>query len=115
MVGTTKTLYVVAGDYGYDVPFTLEDYNGDVVNLTGYSAVKFKIADTLTASHCNLIGSCTVVNGTAGSVTYTIGTGDFATAGTFPAEIEVTYTAGKVLTFRNFEVKVYDQLSNTNS
>ena len=110
----TKTLYVVAGDYGYDVPFTLEDYNGDVVDLTGYSGVKLKVADTLTAATCNLIGTCSVVDEDAGSVSYTVANGDFSTAGVYPAEIEVTFDS-KILTFRNLEIKIYDQLANTDS
>jgi len=110
---TIKTLFAVAGDYGYDIPFVLEDYNGDIVNLTGYSGVKIKIAETLTAASCNLIGTCSVISTTAGSIAYTVGDGDFSTAGTYPAEIEVTFTAGKILTFRNLEVKIYDQLANT--
>ena len=109
-----KTLYVVAGDYGYDIPFTLEDYNGDAVDITGYTNVSFKVADTLTASTCNLIGTCSVVSASVGSITYTIADGDFSTAGIYPAEVEVTFSS-EVLTFRNLEVKVYDQLANTDS
>ena len=109
----TKTLYIVAGDYGYDIPFTLEDWNGDVVDLTGYSAVNLKVADTLTSASCNLIGSCSVVSSEGGRIAYTIQSGDFNTSGTYPAEVEVTFTAGKILTFRNLEIKVYDQLANT--
>lgn len=115
MTVNTKTLYVVAGDYGYDIPFTLDDWDGDVVDLTGYSGVKLKVADTLTATSCNLIGDCSVVSTTAGSITYTIADGDFSTSGTYPAEVEVTFTAGKILTFRNLEIYVYDQLANTDS
>jgi len=111
---TTKTLYVVAGDYGYDVSFTLEDYNGDAVDLSGYSSVSLKVADTLTAAACNIIGDCTVISEDDGSITYTVADGDFSTAGLYPAEVEVTFSS-KILTFRNLEIKVYDQLANTDS
>lgn len=113
MTINTKTLYVVAGDYGYPIPFTLEDFNGDAVSLVGYSTVKLKVATSLTAAACTIIGTCAVISAAAGTITYTAGTGDFTTAGTYPAEIEVTYAAGKELTFRNLEITVYDQLANT--
>jgi hypothetical protein len=107
-----KTLYVVAGDYGFDVPFTLEDFNGDVVNITGNTAVKLKVAETVTATSCYFIGDCSVVSAAIGSITYTVADGNFETAGVYPAEVEVSF-ATRVLTFRNLEVQVYDQLAST--
>ncbi len=59
-------------------------------------------------------GAGTITNGTAGEVTYKWGTVDLDTAGTYDAEVEVTWNDGKVETFPSdsyWEVIVTDDIA----
>jgi len=77
-------------DFGYNVAFAIKDSSGTVAyNLTDYlvtlKAWSPHIPDTLITS-----GTCSILNASAGSVTYTIGSAVFTTIASYRAEIELT-------------------------
>jgi hypothetical protein len=100
---------VVKNDKSFTFTFTVKDSDAVVVNLTGYSGVKFKMA--LPGSNTAKIdGTCTVTDATNGVCTYTVGATDFDTEGIYEAEIQVTYTSGKVITAKLDDFHVIDDL-----
>jgi len=106
----TQTVDAVVGDKLYNIPFLLVDYGGDAVDLTDYSTVKLKVAENVTATSLMIDGTCSVTSAEGGAVAYTVQSGDFSTVGTFPAEVEVTWSSGKIVTFRNLNIKVHNDL-----
>jgi len=100
-------LTVVQGDYGYDLNFTLKDSAGTVVNITGGSLKLKAQKKGQTALAFN--GTMTIVSGSAGTCKYTVVNGDFATAGEYYAEIELTL-GGVVQTFQDFVIDCQAQL-----
>jgi len=55
-------------------------------------------------------GTCTVTDAAAGKCKYNVQAGDLDTAGTYHAELEITYTGGKIITTTRFTVKVISDL-----
>jgi hypothetical protein len=90
---------IVQNDYGYQIPFTLEDGNGNAVNLSGASlALKVQSAQDPSATNLALGGSMTIDSASAGTCHYTVANGDFLSPGTFLTTITATFT-GEVLTW----------------
>lgn len=89
---------VVQNDKGYEINFTLKDANEAAIDLTNISAMVFKVQKQ-GASIAKFSGSMTVVSAPAGTCKYVVATGDFDSAGDYYAEIEATFTGGKVITF----------------
>lgn len=101
---------VVRNDTGFDLNFTLKNKKtGAITDLTGNSAIKFKMA-LPDASVNKINGACTVINATAGTCKYTVQSGDMDTVGVYNAEIEVTYTGGKIVTGKGFVINVVEDL-----
>jgi hypothetical protein len=103
---------VVQSDKLYKIDFTLKDANDVAFDLTTGSSVAFR-AQKENGTSLAVNGSITVGTPTAGQCYYTVQAGDFDTPGRYYAEIEVTYTDGKVITLPNIIVKVNPQLPRT--
>ena len=90
---------ILQNDYGYQIPFTLEDGNGNAVNLSGASLVmKVQSAQDLTGTNLTLSGSMSIESATAGTCHYLVANGDFPSPGTFLTTVTATFT-GEVLTW----------------
>ena len=99
---------VMKGDYGYDLSFTVTDSGGTPLDLSGGSVwFKTGVANTNTT---NLSGACTIVTAGSGTCTYTVGSGDFNTAGNYQWELETIYTDKVLTTDRTENIVVKDNL-----
>jgi hypothetical protein len=91
-----QPIQIVQGNYGYNIPFTLEDGNGNALNLSGATLLlnvqsAQDATQTLLFSHAMSVDSAS-----AGTCHYAVVTGDFPNPGTYLAEIVVTFAAGPV-------------------
>lgn len=99
-----------AGDKLYDIDFTLQDAAGAAFDLTGNSAIKLRAQKQGTAA-LEVDGTCSVVGAaTGGKVRYNVANGELDAVGDYYAEIEVTFTGGKIVTFGDFIIRVQPQL-----
>ena len=95
---------VKKGKYGFDIPFIVQDADGNVFDLTGYT-VTFKVWDN--TDTVILTGTCTIDSATAGTCHYTVASGDFTTEGTYTAELNLTKTDVDISTMST-TLTVYD-------
>jgi len=99
---------LIRNDKLFDLEFTITDANGNAVNLTD-STVKFKMsaqgADTL-----KIDAACTITGALAGECKYTVQDGDLDAVEAYDAELEITYTSGKVITAIAPTIKVVSDL-----
>jgi len=106
----SRTIIEIAKqDRLYNINFTLNDYNGVAVNLTGVTFLRLK-AQLNGSSSLSLTGVMGITNATAGTCYYQVQATDFATAGLYDAEIEVTYANGQIITFQDILIKVAGDL-----
>ena len=91
---------ILQNDYGYQIPFTLQDGNGVAVNLTGASlSLKVQSAQDPTATNLTLGGNPMAIDSaSAGTCHYTVANGDFPNPGTFLTTVTATFS-GEVLTW----------------
>ena len=111
-----QPIQVVQGDYGYKIPFTLEDGNGNAVDLTGATlALKVQSAQDPDQTLVTLSGAMAIDNASAGTCHYTPATGDFSNPGTFLASISATWSASEVLTWSGVQIVVIPALPVINN
>jgi len=106
--GFDTLLQVVQNDFGYDLSFSLEDATGAVLDISGAS-LSFK-AQTDGDYTVKFQNPMIVVSASQGSCKYTVRSTDFVLAGTWSAQIVVTYLTGEVLTFSGITVQVDPEL-----
>jgi hypothetical protein len=107
---------IVQSDYGYELPFTLQDANGNAVNLTGTSlAFKVQSAQDQTQTDLTLSGSMTIDSAVAGTCHYTVGSGDFPNPGTFNTMIVATWSSSEVLSWTGPQLIVNPSLPKSNN
>lgn len=88
---------VKKGEKNFDLDFTLQDADGNALNLSG-STLLLKVQRDTQAT-LKFSGSMTIVSAGAGTCKYTVQQTDFDVVGNYTAEIEITYTASqKVIT-----------------
>jgi hypothetical protein len=103
------------GDYGYELPFTLEDGNGNPVDITS-AVLVINVQDSQDPSQTDLFsGSMTVDSGPAGTCHYTVAQGDFPTPGTFIAQITATWSSTQVLTWSGITIVVRPKVPQANN
>jgi len=99
---------IVKNDKLYDLNFTLQDASGVAVDITG-ATLKFKAQksdeDTLAVD-----GNMVVDDGDAGTCHYQVAATDFDEAGTYNAEIQVTFLDNQVSTWTDIIIVVKDEL-----
>ena len=99
-----------AGDALYNIDLTLQDSAGAAFDLTGNSAIKLR-AQKQGVAALEVDGACSVVGAaTDGVVRYQVQTGELDAAGDYYAEVEVTFSGGKIVTFGDFIIRVLPQL-----
>lgn len=111
-----QPLQVVQNDYGYQLPFTLQDGSGNAVNLSG-AALSFKVQSAQDPSQAllTLTGSMSIDSGAAGTCHYTAGSGDFPNPGKFLASITATWSSTEVLTWSGIPITVLPALPVLNN
>jgi hypothetical protein len=91
-----QPIQIVQGNYGYNIPFTLEDGNGNALSLVG-ATLLLNVQSAQDASQTLLFSKAmTIDTPSAGVCHYQVATGDFPSPGVFLAEIVVTFPAGPV-------------------
>ena len=98
MAGNSTADYVVKqGDTANTLNAALTYNDGTAVNLTG-ATVKF-VMRAYTAANPAINAAATIVTPAAGTVSYTFTAADTATAGTYEAVFQVTFSGGTTQTF----------------
>jgi hypothetical protein len=96
---------VIKGDTGYDINFTLEDSNGNPYDLTTATGLLFRVQKPNGVEALKFSSAMsTVAPLTAGTCKYTVASTDFDQTGEYNAEIQVTFTGSKVLTFDDITI-----------
>lgn len=95
---------LVKGDKIYDLNFTLQNASGVAINLTN-ATLKFK-AQKSGATALKFTGTMNIVSAVAGTCKYQVLATDFDEAGTYSAEIEVTFSGGQISTFADIIIVV---------
>ena len=90
---------VVQNDYGYQIPFILEDGNGNPVNLSGASlTLKVQSAQDPTGTNLTLGGGMAIDSAANGTCHYSVAAGDFTNPGSFLTTVTATW-GGETLTW----------------
>lgn len=104
-----EEIKIIKNDKSYELNFTLQDYSGSAVNLTGISTLYLKVQKP-GASTLKFTGTMTVVSATDGTCKYVVADGNFDTVGKYHAEIEATYANGQVITWSDIIINVKGDL-----
>lgn len=105
-----EVIRVVQNDELYEIQFTLKEYDGTALDLTDVSSIKLKVA-AVGGTALELTGTCTKQSPyTNGICTYEVQNGELATVGRYHAEIELTYSGGKIWTSERFDILVEKDL-----
>jgi BppU N-terminal domain len=108
-----QPLSVFQNDFGYQIPFVLQDGNGNAVNLNGAGlALKIQSAQDPTDTLINLGGTMNVDSAAGGTCHYTVANGDFSSPGTFLAQLSVTY-GNETISWGGFQIVVLPMLPKT--
>jgi len=102
---------LVKNDKLYDLNFTLHDASGVAVNLTG-ATLKFKAQKSDEATLA-VDGTMTLVVPASGTCKYQVTVTDFDEAGTYNAEIQVTFSDDQISTWSDIIIVVKDDLPKT--
>jgi hypothetical protein len=111
-----QPIEITQNDYGYQIPFTLEDGNGNAVDLAGATlALKVQSAQDPDETLLTLTGTMTIDSPTAGTCHFTPAAGDFPNPGTFVAAITATWSSSEVLTWSGIQIVVNPALPVSNN
>lgn len=80
------------GDQGIPLDLTVYNPDGTIADITG-ATVKFKMRSTI-GTTLKVDAVCTIDDGPNGKCSYTLIAADLDTAGSFIAELEVTFSGG---------------------
>lgn len=106
--GDRRPLFVVALKDNFGEP------SETAVNLTTATGVVFNMRNKAGGAVKVSRGACTITNAAGGEVTYAWATNDTDTAGSFEAEVEVTWNDTKAETFPNdsyWDVVITDDIA----
>ena len=85
--------------------------DGDAIDLTNVSSVDLYIVNGTTTTNTGHT-SCTIVSPTAGTITYTAQSADFANPATYDCEVKITYTDGSIeRIYESFIIKARTKLA----
>ncbi len=91
---------VTQNDYGYAIPFTLLDGNGDPVDLaTATLSFKVQAANDPTDTLLPITGTMVVDQAASGTCHYQVASGDFPNPGTFLTMVVATWTGAQTLSW----------------
>lgn len=105
-----NVLKVCQGDSLYDIQFTVKDHNNAAVDLTDVTGIKLKVA-AVGGAALYLDGACDRVAPYANGICkYTVQVSELDDVGMYHAELELTYSGGKILTTKRFDIEVEKDL-----
>jgi hypothetical protein len=82
-------LTIPQGDFGFYLNFTIKKADGTVYNLTGYT-ITFNVWRKGDKTSKYVTGACTIVQADGGTCRYLVVANDFATAGKYRSELQLT-------------------------
>lgn len=106
------TIEVFESDKLYNIDFTLKDADSVAVDLTNGTPIVLR-AQLEGATGTSMAGNIVVGTAITGECYYEVQENDFSAPGRYQAEVEVTFTGGKVITFGDIVVIVKRQLPRT--
>jgi len=105
-----NAIEVVKNDKLYDLNLKCCNASGAGVDLTGYSEIRLKIFKSGAAScKVDAVANIVIDDVANGKLHYVVQQGDFDKVGAFSVEIQVTWTAGKILTYRGLTIHVVEE------
>lgn len=105
-----QVITVATGDFGYTIPFVVNDADGDAQNISTYT-VTVKLWAPATPATLVIEETCVQDVPASGTCHYVVATGDLDTAGTYLGELELT-KAGEELSTEQFIVVVQTNASS---
>ena len=85
-----NTIQITQNDFGYQIPFTLEDGNGNPYNLAG-ATLSLKVQNVEDTSINLALNGTMALDVPLGACHYTVASGDFPIAGDFIYQIIAVY------------------------
>lgn len=96
---------LVQGDWGYDLNFTLQDADGNIVDLTDGSLTLQ--AQSQETPSVQFSGAMAIVDATLGRCKYTVQATDFPQAGVYNIQFVVVFSGtGEQITFSDIQFTV---------
>jgi hypothetical protein len=87
-----QPIQIWQNDFGYQIPFTLQDGTGNAVNLTGANlTLKVQSSQDPTTTDLTLAGSMVLDDAVSGTCHYAVAAGDFSNPETFMCQISASY------------------------
>jgi len=102
---------LVRGDVNYYLEFTIYDSDDNLVDLSDVTSIVLKIKKYGASSLFATINGSVTGDGASGQCSFPVGTTFESETGEFQAEIEITYSSGKVITAPGISIKVIPDLS----
>ena len=103
---------VYEGDKLYSIDFTLKDANDTAIDLTSGTPITFR-AQKEGVTGTSVEGLMVVGTAISGECFYIVQDGEFNESGRYQAEVEITFTGGKILTLGDIVIIVKRQLPRT--
>jgi hypothetical protein len=105
---------VIQNDYGYSIPFTLLDCNGNPVDLTdGSLTLKVQSAQDPTDELVTLTGFMVIDDADAGTCHYEVAAGDFPNPGTFLTMVVASWAGSETVSWTGPQLIVKAALPRT--
>lgn len=104
------SLTLTQNDKLYNITFTVKNHNGNAVNLSDVTSVKFQVAtqDDYTTL---LSGDCVINDAANGKCSYYVQDGDFPTARRYYGMLQLIYSGGKIISTKRFVVIVEPEMA----
>lgn len=107
---------VVQNDFGYTIPFTLLDGDGNAVDLANaVLLMKVQSAQDPTDALVTMNGGMVIDGAAAGTCHYLAAQGDFPNPGTFLAQVVATWSSSEQLTWSGITIIVKPALPQSNN
>jgi len=102
----SKVVYL-QNSYGFDIEGQAIDDNGNILDLTEFTTLKFRIRKT--GETTKVDAEATKVDATNGKWKYAVASGDLDTVGTYEAQL-VCQKTGKEITVKGLTIIVAEQV-----
>ena len=93
--------YIKVGNTGPDLQVALLDEDGDAVDITSYSSIKFSMRNKKTGAVIVAAEDADEVTVNPGVIKYVWAAADTATAGEYEGEFEVVMASTQIINFPN--------------
>lgn len=111
----TQPQIIGQGDYGFELPFMLQDSAGNPVDIT-LASLSLNVQDGQDPSQTDLFsGPMSVDVGADGTCHYTVAQGNFPNTGVFLGQIVATWSSSVTLTWSGITIIVRPKLPQSNN